>query len=86
LYLDVPAGNRKERAVVRNTVLAVALRSRQLVVAREAQLVPCQAENCVGAPYVRIVRAAPRAQSAAPLICNTTFFPSFENEAECQYA
>src|SRR5947199_3809926 len=74
LDLDVPTGNRNERAVVRNTVLAVTLRSRQLVVASEAQLVIRQAENRIGAPFVRIVRAATRTEASAPLICKHDFF------------
>src|SRR5207253_11521195 len=38
LDLDVAAGNWNERPVMRHTVLAVALSSRQLVIARKAQL------------------------------------------------
>src|SRR5207244_4331908 len=45
LHLEVAAGNWNERAVVRHTVLAVGLGSRQLVVARKAQLVIFQTEN-----------------------------------------
>jgi hypothetical protein len=41
-------------------------------------------KNRVGAPHVRIDRAAARPAAAAPSSVNTTFFPSFENEAERQ--
>ena len=75
LHFDVAAGNRNERAVVRDAVLAVALRSGQLVVAREVQLVILQVENRISAPFVRIVRAAARTQSAAPLIGEHNFLP-----------
>ena len=85
LHFDVAARNRDERAVVRDTVLAVALRRRQLVIAREVQLVILQVEDRIGAPLVRIVGAAARASPPPHSSVNTTFFPSFENEAECQY-
>src|SRR5215510_7021417 len=68
LYFYVPAGNRNERAVVCHTVLGVALRRRQLVVARKTQLVAIQTKHSVGAPFIRIVGTATRTQSASPLI------------------
>ena len=85
LHFNVTAGNRNERAVVRYAVFAVALSGRQLVVAGEAQLVVLQVENRIGAPFVRIVRRGSARLSPPPhSSVNTTFFPSFENEAECQ--
>src|SRR5207237_4533190 len=75
LRIDVAAGNWNERPVVRHTVFAVGLGSRQLVVARKAQLVVVQVEDGVSAPLVRIVRSASCAQSATPLIGEHNFFP-----------
>ena len=73
LRLDVAAGNRNERAVVRDAVLAVALGRRQLVVTREAQLVVLQIKDGISAPLVRIIRPAARVKSAAPFIGENHF-------------
>src|SRR5215475_3791436 len=66
LHFYIPAGNWNERTVVRHTILGVALRRRQLVVARETQLVILQIKYSVGAPFVRIGGAATRAQPSSP--------------------
>src|SRR5207244_4890366 len=73
LHFDIATRHRNERSVVRYTVFAVALGSRQLVVAGKAQLVVLQVEDRISAPFVRIVRAAACAESAAPLICEYDF-------------
>src|SRR5262245_60413692 len=67
LHFYIPAGNWNERTVVRHTILGVALRRRQLVVARETQLVILQTKQSVGAPFVRTVGTAPPAPSPSPL-------------------
>src|SRR5580765_7833379 len=68
LHFYVSAGNWNERTVVCHTILTVALCCRQLVVARETQLVILQTKQRVGAPFVRIVGTATRTQPASPLI------------------
>ena len=73
LDFDVAAGNRDERAVVRDAVFGVGLRGGQLVVAGEGQLVVMQMEDGVRAPVVRIVRTATRAEAAAPLVGEDDF-------------
>src|SRR5262249_37804855 len=73
LHRNVSARDRNERAVVRNAVLAVALRCRHLVVARKIQLLILQVEDRICTPLVRIVRAAARTESAAPLVGEDDF-------------
>src|SRR5215510_186243 len=68
LHFYIPAGNWNERTVVRHTILGVALRFRQQVVASETQLVILQMKYRVGAPFARIVGTATRAHSPSPLI------------------
>src|SRR6267378_1959673 len=72
---DFAAGDRNQRAVVRHTVLGVALRGRQLVIVRETQLVVLQTEDRIRAPLVRVVRTAPRPQATAPLVGEHDFSP-----------
>src|SRR5262249_663738 len=85
LHFYIPAGNRNERTVVRHTILGVALRRRHLVVARETQLVILQTKHRVGPPFARVVGTATAPSPPPHSSVNTTFVPSFENEAECQY-
>src|SRR5438105_12157394 len=68
LHFDIATRHRNERSVVGYAVLAVALSSRQLVVAGKAKLVVLQIKDGISAPLVRIVRAAACAEAAAPLI------------------
>ena len=68
-------GTGMSETVVRYAVFAVALGGRQLVVARKAQLVVLQTKNRISTPFVRIVRSAARACSAAPLVGEHNFFP-----------
>src|SRR2546423_5556284 len=75
LHFYIPAGNWNERTVVGHTILGVALCGRQLVVAREVQLVILQTKHRIGAPFVRIVWTATRTQSPAPLIGEHDLFP-----------
>src|SRR5207244_11985116 len=75
LHLNIAAGNRNERAIVRNAILGVALGGGHLVVVRETQLVVLQMKDGIGAPLVRIVWPAARAQSPAPLVGKPDFVP-----------
>ena len=68
LHHDVASRHRNERAVVRNTVLRGGLRGGQLVVALELHLPVLQGEDGVGAPLLRIGRAALRSHATAPLV------------------
>ena len=75
LHFDIAAGNRDQRAIVRDTVLRVALRGRQFVIAGEGQLIVLEMEDRIRTPLVRVVRAAARAQAAAPLVGKHDFGP-----------
>ena len=68
LHHDVAAGNRNQRAVVRDAVLGVGLRCRDLVVAVEHQLALLDREERVAAPLRAIGRPALRTAAAAPLV------------------
>ena len=61
-------GDRDQRAVVGHAVLLRRLRRRQLVVALELQLAVREREDRVGAPLLRIGRAALGLAAAAPLV------------------
>jgi hypothetical protein len=50
LNFNVASRHRNQRAVVRDTVFTVALRRGHLVVAREAEFIVVQIENCVSSP------------------------------------
>src|SRR5439155_40780 len=58
-----------------NAILGVALGGGHLVVVRETQLVVLQMKDGIGAPLVRIVWPAARAQSPAPLVGKHDFVP-----------
>src|SRR5262249_15859127 len=73
LHFDVAAGNRNERAVVRDAVGSVGLRGGHFVILSESELVVFQAEDGVRAPLVGIVGAATRSQAATPLIGENDF-------------
>ena len=69
LHHHVAARDRNQRAVVRDAVLLRRLRRRHLVVALELHLVVrVDREDRVGAPLLRIGRAALRRAAAAPLV------------------
>ena len=68
LHHHVAAGDRDERAVVRDTVLQRRLRSGHLVVALESHLAALDREDRIGAPLLRIGRAALRVVTTAPLV------------------
>src|SRR5947207_13509346 len=64
----VAAGNRNEGAVMRDAVLLRRLRRRHLVITLELQLHADDAEDRVGAPLLRVARAALRLTTATPLV------------------
>ena len=68
LHFDIAARDGNQRAIVRDAICRVGLRSRQLVVAGHAELVVLQIEDGIRAPFVGIVRTAARAQAAAPFV------------------
>ena len=56
------------------------------VITRELQFVVLHVEDRIRTPFVRIVGTAARSVPPPHSSVNTTFLPSFENDAECQYA
>ena len=68
LHHDVAAGDRDERAVVRDAVLVRGLRREHLVVALERHPAIGDGENRIGAPLRFVVVAALRLPAAAPLV------------------
>ena len=68
LHHDVAAGHRDDGAVVGHAVLQLALRHRQLVVARQLHLPVDDVEDGVRAPVGRVRRAAAGLAASAPLV------------------
>ena len=69
---------------MRDAILDVGLRRRQLVVTRELEFAVDDVEDRVGAPGRRIGRAAARAVPPPHSSVKITFVPSLLKVAECQ--